>query len=126
MTNVCCLYWRSVFLPPEDEPLELHDLEAEARLFSSKEAGVSGSVEVRLHSLHVSSPVLHIAACKAVQNRDAQWALNTNTGQLDIAFTARIILCSQSMHGCACHAGGCRRTAQGTEQAALWAHGSRQ
>ena len=36
-----------MFLPPPGQPLELHDLEGEARLFSSREAATSGSLEVR-------------------------------------------------------------------------------
>ena len=59
-----------MFLAPEDEPLELHDLEGEARLFRSREASTSGSVEVTAcfpHALPLICPQQH------VDSQDAQW-----------------------------------------------------
>jgi hypothetical protein len=49
-----CMPSCSVFLPPPDAQLELHDLTAEARLFRSREAGASGRAEACPPNLLVS------------------------------------------------------------------------
>ncbi|BDA41357.1 probable cytochrome b5 type B at C-terminar half [Coccomyxa sp. Obi] len=41
----------SLWKPPPDQPFELHDLEGEVRLFRSREATFSGTVEVDAHQL---------------------------------------------------------------------------
>ena len=55
-----------MFLPSPEEALELHELEAEARLFRSRETSVSGAIEVPAPLLLLLKHLTRLLASKVL------------------------------------------------------------